>query len=545
MHRALSILEIREIVCEQLRGPSPSLDDSGRKDFAALARCCQIFRDPALNVLWRKQTTLVPVLKCLPSDLWGETVDAYGGELRLGLRGTRRPLPEEWERCSFYARRIRELELHHRRNKFPTLAMLQMLSEYFPDDFLCPNLKSISWEPEQPFCFSYLRLFLGPKITAVSMSTPASDMPLLLSLPIRYSVLKTLTFYIFEMPPRSCSMIAQKLVGIENLTLEKIDRAALEHLSRLSFLKSLELLAPAEGDLGPSSSSCVGETPFPALRSVNFPSTTIEFAIQFSNTLLDCHLQEFTIGTEDAVTSASYARLYSAFASHICHTTLQSLTISDGEDLMEEPPAAAIAEYVISGSLLRPLFCFQNLTSLRLTPPAGFDLDDDAAWDMARSWPQIRVLQLKSCTNVDHPTSMTLHGLRAFAHCANLTELCITVNASAVPAFDGSPETLLSQRALHTFEVAASPISDPEAVARFLSALFPCLAEINTVKERLMHYLDGAEDNEEMAEARARFTRWKQVQVLLPMNAAIRQEKRDSAVFKFFLPLTAGSSSVS
>ncbi|KAJ7666768.1 hypothetical protein DFH06DRAFT_251102 [Mycena polygramma] len=536
MHRALSIPEICEIVCEHLQGPSPSLDSSRRKDFAALARCCQTFRDPALNVLWRKQDTLVHVLKCLPSDLWEETVEGDAGAPRLGLRGERTPLPEEWDRCSFYARRIRELELHWptRLNKFPSLPMFQMLSEYFPEDFLCPNLKSISWEPEHPL-FPYLRLFLGPKITAVSISTSVFNMPPLFGLAIRYAELKTLKLDIISTDAlfaHTSSKIVLKLAEIENLTLEKIDRAALEHLSRLPSLKSLELLQPEEWDLGPSSTSYVADAPFPALRSLQFSVTTIEFALQFTNMLSDCHLQEFSMETAFVVTSATNVQLYSALASHISHTALQSLTIADadGEDSMLLPPAAVIADCVISGSLLGPLFCFQNLTSVHLTPSTGFDIDDAAAWDMARAWPQITFLRMTTCcTELGHRTSMTLHGLRAFAkHCANLNKLCITVDASAVPAFDGSPETRLSQRALGTFEVAESPISEPAAVARFLSALFPCLAEIDTVDEwRWEDYPDGAADDEEMAEARARFTRWKQVQVLLPMIATIRQEERD------------------
>jgi hypothetical protein len=41
----------------------------GAKDLAALARTCKTFRDPALDILWSRQQSLTPALRCLPDDL--------------------------------------------------------------------------------------------------------------------------------------------------------------------------------------------------------------------------------------------------------------------------------------------------------------------------------------------------------------------------------------------------------------------------------------------------------------------------------------------
>lgn len=68
MHPALCIPEIVEIVCAELE----ELDPWAQKDFAALARTCKAFQEPALDILWRKQDTLAHLVKCLPSDMWEE-----------------------------------------------------------------------------------------------------------------------------------------------------------------------------------------------------------------------------------------------------------------------------------------------------------------------------------------------------------------------------------------------------------------------------------------------------------------------------------------
>ncbi|KAJ7100558.1 hypothetical protein C8R43DRAFT_846606, partial [Mycena crocata] len=130
----------------------------------------------------------------------------------------------------------------------------------------------------------------------------------------------------------------------------------------------------------------------------------------------------------------------------------------------------------VHGHALSQLFCFVNLTNVILKPPVGFDIDDATAWDMARAWPRLDSLVLETATDFSHPPSMSLAGLRAFAkHCPKLTSLTIAVDASSVPAFDDSPETRISQLGLRILDVSTSPISDPPAIARFMSALFPAL----------------------------------------------------------------------
>jgi hypothetical protein len=74
MHVCLSIPEILDIICNEL-APSDDLDGVYNHDLAslaALARTSRTFSEPALNAIWCGLPTLVPLLRCMPSDLWGE-----------------------------------------------------------------------------------------------------------------------------------------------------------------------------------------------------------------------------------------------------------------------------------------------------------------------------------------------------------------------------------------------------------------------------------------------------------------------------------------
>ena len=45
----------------------------GSRDIARLARTCKSFMEPALDILWRTQGAVSPLVMCLPFDLWKRT----------------------------------------------------------------------------------------------------------------------------------------------------------------------------------------------------------------------------------------------------------------------------------------------------------------------------------------------------------------------------------------------------------------------------------------------------------------------------------------
>ncbi|KAJ7187270.1 hypothetical protein C8R46DRAFT_1184920 [Mycena filopes] len=536
MHRALAILEITENICEEL---NEVFSDRSPADLAALARTCKIFEDPALDVLWRKQDTLDNILKCLPPKSWDEAPAPRGRGARGTFRIARVLRAVDWERPFNYARRVRDLHLSDESSDggpFPTEEVLEAIELHFAPGFLCPNLRSIDWQPDS-LSFPYIRLFLGPRITRVDLDVPPNpaNIPVLSTLAIPYHQLKTLrvcsstddTSFL----RRASATIALKLAQIESLDLDTLDRAALEHLSAVPALKCLDLRIVEPRDLGPplSLTNDRSRNPtFPALRDVDFFASSVQFGIEFANMLSACSLNSFQLGTDVLASNATIGEFFCALTAGVIHPTFTSIRISEIDSgLSPTPPASTMSEYVIGGPTLALLFCFNNLTDVELRTSAGFDIDDTTAGDMARAWPNIKRLELASCTDMHHLSSLTLLGLRYFGiHCPDLISLKITFNASAVPPFDNSPETRISHGRLLSLDVAASPISDPAAVGRFVSALFPNLIEIGTLHEWDWEDPDDQDDTEEMAARRAYLHKWKQVETLIPMVSAVRAEER-------------------
>jgi len=66
MHACLNVDEIVRLVALEL------VAFGGEATAVCLACCCKSFEDPALDALWKKQGSLTPLLKSLPSDVWKE-----------------------------------------------------------------------------------------------------------------------------------------------------------------------------------------------------------------------------------------------------------------------------------------------------------------------------------------------------------------------------------------------------------------------------------------------------------------------------------------
>jgi len=65
MHRCLRTLDILSHIFDYV-----FTDQGGPTDIAVLATTCRAFHEPALYLLWRSLPSLVPLVKCLPSDAY-------------------------------------------------------------------------------------------------------------------------------------------------------------------------------------------------------------------------------------------------------------------------------------------------------------------------------------------------------------------------------------------------------------------------------------------------------------------------------------------
>jgi hypothetical protein len=79
MHRCLEIPEILGLIFDSILNDAPS--GESRRTVSALAVTCHGFKDIALDALWYTQTSLVPLIKCMPNDLWRECPAGFDREL--------------------------------------------------------------------------------------------------------------------------------------------------------------------------------------------------------------------------------------------------------------------------------------------------------------------------------------------------------------------------------------------------------------------------------------------------------------------------------
>ncbi|KAJ7254225.1 hypothetical protein C8J57DRAFT_1076394 [Mycena rebaudengoi] len=199
-------------------------------------------------------------------------------------------------------------------------------------------------------------------------------------------------------------------------------------------------------------------------------------------------------------------------STHITHSALFEVTMELGHD------HDLYVRDVFNGHTISPLLCFSRIQKLDLESPGGFKLDDATAWDMARAFPELRQLSLRSSTRVHCTHSLTLHGLRAFAtHCPELWSISIAFDATVIPPAANCATPDIFQTELTYLFLVASPISSPPHVARFLSGIFPNLVVLMRFRGPMQAAIT-IQDCE----------KWDQVTVteLLSMFADVRQEER-------------------
>ncbi|KAI0080120.1 hypothetical protein K474DRAFT_1658389 [Panus rudis PR-1116 ss-1] len=166
MHPALQVDEILSLILAHFALPTIRwLDRESlwntrtlKRTLAAAARTCRAFHDPALALLWEHQTSLMPLLKTLPSF---QRDEQYIYTLSAPVH------PKHWARFQSYARRIRTFVytpngcIHS--SVFPGLAAM------LDGQPLMPSLRRMLWVK----AFSLgddMKLFISPSLREVEVS---------------------------------------------------------------------------------------------------------------------------------------------------------------------------------------------------------------------------------------------------------------------------------------------------------------------------------------------------------------------------------------
>ncbi|KAJ6486297.1 hypothetical protein DFH09DRAFT_1291589 [Mycena vulgaris] len=479
MHRGLSVPEVVQLICAQFAtGALNPLSDAAEHDLSVLARTSRTFLNPALNVLWSHQNTILNLLRCMPADVWDvtkEKIEAYGATVTTHIRLQRTIVSSDWERPLFYGHRVRSF------NGLMDLllkdtAFFETLTLCLPGDFIFPNLQTMDWYPQLPETFHHVHLFLTPTLKQLFLSSikTISHLSVLSNLAVKCPALTTVTIKAHNMDDLALPIISsfvRELRHIESLDVPGLDEAAIAYLAQLPGLRSLGLhSAETPNPFFQSSGSSVD---FPALTHLTTP--TMEAAIALLAILPNRPLQTLSINRTPIHCTHIARQFYSALEKRCSHSSLRALNIRHDawENNDDALSAEDIAMYSVGPDILPPLFSFDHLVDVVLVHPVGFDIDDATVRTMARAWPRIEILSLRAGPLRHVPPRLTLEGLSAFAeYCPHLS----------TPRWSRLDEALRKWR------------DKPGRVAVFLSAIFSELRWIETCYDDTLDAEEGEVD---------------------------------------------------
>ncbi|KAJ7797794.1 hypothetical protein B0H14DRAFT_3546951 [Mycena olivaceomarginata] len=435
MHCSLCIPEIVSLIFyETLNGAEQSFNHLNRdsaQTLAGLARTCKAFRDPALDLLWKSQCTVMNVLNCMPGDIWKLLDDTDTEEVRL-----KRPVLPSYPDCA---------------------AFYEMLRMCLPPEPLFPKIESLLWETSDaallpslsPFHRPSLDLFDGIDLPVgfsfVSSSRPRYAMPFASG-----SLHSDLGWTPGAL--RDCILLCEQLTRLESLEVPCLDAVALDHLAKRPVLDFVHLddQTPLSPVLGLPS-----KTEVPSSCDIDVLTLTVtdaRAATESNDSIPEEHVRKTAV-----------REVYNGVAANCNHASLDSLSIAllprDTTDTAADPEQIAL--YAVPGTHLFPLFTLTTLTSVTLAGPVGLDLDDAAAAEIARAWPRITSLDLAGSAFIHVPPRTTLCALLAFARgCPHLWRLSLPINARSVPKWrkpQTAAEARPTQRRLRSLHVGESP----------------------------------------------------------------------------------------
>ncbi|KAG1798191.1 uncharacterized protein HD556DRAFT_1534939 [Suillus plorans] len=486
MHRVFECDDIIYAVLQHVK--------SSATDLVNVAMTCSRLADPALNILWSEQSSLAPLIMCLPQD----TLEVTENGVDHTVHFSREPTPIEWERLRMNASRVRRLVSTHgftdvlkpRRGEpsfipDPDVSdhVLQRLFAWSRPATLFPNLCELHFEAvfgllEHSSKFWLLRQFISPGLQALRFDVTGIPTPeveqLFAALPAEAHGLRQLTVSAGDgttaltVPPS-----LGKLPKLIELAIFGIDvcltRQTIANIQQARCLQSLKLKL--------CGTSCdAGGIPLelPSLKTLYISDGSLPQCTHFLRQVTTRQLSHINIRY---CGSASPAEM-TAFIESLS-TSCQTFGYLERIYLVDE---STHPDYLLviplSSDIFRPLFKFNRLLSVKFIGVGNFNLDDGFLNDVPVAWLSIRELKLTSWKRRAF-YSVTFTAMMSLAlRCRSLQTLHLTVDATqstTIPRADGTEELWPTQTALRNLHLGYSEVSEVARVPYFLAEVFPTL----------------------------------------------------------------------
>ncbi|KAF8177660.1 hypothetical protein BJ912DRAFT_1146499 [Pholiota molesta] len=489
MHRCLRIYEILEHIFEdviyQTQNQRPFRD---RPSLLAVLKTCRSFSVPAMKLLWRDLSTILPLILTMPEDLVEvEELDQSSPFAPRTVTFRRDILPSDWERFDLYAPCVRQLGniAPNERSSATFMVLDDKIWRELKrrDKPLLPNLTRMAASSND---MPTAALLLTPYVHQIKLVMHpcyvSSICRLIDDIPLRVPTLKILHLHrSTNWAPSDQALLGTALLDLlEKLNLEEFQcdwfnlsdemvqaLAQMPDLRKITILKDIPALARALHDF-----------PFkvPRLKEISIwtnavgPSPLAQILVALRPSSLEA-FRVMPVARNIPCTQEELNDLISAIKTRC---SPKSLTHFDFEGCTEPQPLDAPP--IADAKLLRPLFVFSNLRQFCL-PAYPFEFTDAEVKELAMSWPLLEELSFRSSIVPTPPlnTRTTLRCLLWFSiYCRNLRSLSFVFNGTET--FSEAELSMASDHPLSLLSVGYSVIADPDAVAAFFNIAFPNLA---------------------------------------------------------------------
>ncbi|TFK67409.1 hypothetical protein BDN72DRAFT_961010 [Pluteus cervinus] len=491
--------------------------------FYSIARTCRLFFLPSIKYTWTTCSSLLSLLKTLPSDSW--LVEERNGPHRVitSFTLTRRITREDCERLRIYAGFMLWM-LHASFDAVISEDVFYALSEIFGPGTLTPCLEYIHWSVfEDPFFPAYT-LFAHHNLKRFGVSlghgirnstTTRGRLAMLANLHTLCPNLTSLRLYDSE-DPSLVALASPMIVGFSHLQSLDIPCVSMEvfmHLMGLESLQDLKL-----GRLDNIEWDSVRQWPHSAVSFSNLTKIAIgPMSLATCSAMLELMnptLRVLRVVMEGICHPDEWSTLCVAIQKSCFSSNLHTLDLSD------LPTALATGDIPqISIGHIQPLLTCSGLHEFQFLPLCGLGFSDDDVSIMAQAFPCLQSLTLMMLgPELTHPppNRLTIASLVHLAKvCPNIGELQLSLDSSsptlaiAKDALQGLPPRV--PKWVYPMFLALkrekSPIDDPRAVAAFLIELFPALVMHKRGSEST-----GADESED---ARSNREKWDKVQEIV------------------------------
>ncbi|KAG2030837.1 hypothetical protein BDR03DRAFT_1003400 [Suillus americanus] len=477
MHRAFESEDIIYAVLEHVK--------SSAMDLVNVAMTCSTLAGPALDILWSEQSSLAPLIMCLPQETWEVAEDQT-------IDFSREPAPTEWERLRMNASRVRRLLIDGFSSVPPTKShlslsgrALQRIFERFPPATLFPNLCALDFRAvfgllECSSKFLLLRQFMSPGLEVLMFDVPGGVPTyeveqLLDALPAEAYGLRQLSVSAgrgttnFTVPPSFGKLPKLMMLAIHGIDA-CLTRQTIANIQQSQCLQSLTLnLRETSYD--------AGGMPFELhnLKYLCLFGGSLPQCTHFLRQIIARQLSCISIGYSEPACPTEIAAFMESLSTS-CQTfgSLKQICMFDASHV--DTIELAIP---LPSEIFRPLLKFSKLSSVKFIGIGNYNLDDRFIDDVALAWPDIQELKFASRRRASCTVTFTAM-MSLASRCRSLHTLHMTLDATEPTitprAPDGTEELWPTQTALHKLHLGDSEVLDCARVPYFLTEIFPALS---------------------------------------------------------------------